>query len=260
MIYSTESEYALVGALLIDPEALDKASDLKPEHIYLSQCRAVYSMIRQMSATGKPIDILTVSQSLQDHGSEIEFSFLAELATNTPGSRNIRAYADRIIGKSIERSILAAAEEIRATINDDGDSKDKLTKAQGLIMGISESQATKQPKKLVDLLSETVENLQRRSEGISGGLQTGFEDIDDLLCLRPGNLVIVAGRPSMGKTMLSVQMAQNCPEPSLILSMEMSDQEIIDRLIASEGRVGLKHVIDGNLEGDEGARFMVGMS
>ncbi len=132
-------------------------------------------------------------------------------------------------------------------------------------MAITESVEPRSPQTIRDVLTRSVGLLQKRGEGGESGLATGFSDLDSRLTggMRPGNLIIVAGRPAMGKTAFAVDVAMRVAmerHPALILSMEMGDTELADRLIANAGRVALSAVLAGDMEGDNGDRIMTAVS
>lgn len=268
-LYSLEAEQAVIGALLIDPLCADRLGSLKPGHCYDESHQHLLGEIMAMIADGKTVDAVTVSERMVERGlDEVTggLAYLGQLVMNTSGSRNVTHYAKVIVDKSMERELLYASDEIRDVVGGLGSTKEKLSKAQSVVMAITEAMETKTPKVLRDVLKRSVEIMERRANGQDGGLATGFEKLDRLLCggLRPGNLVIVAGRPAMGKTALAVniafQMTKKHNLASLVLSMEMPEQELADRLIAQAGSVALSDVLSGNLHGETGERIMSAVS
>ena len=267
-LHSLESEQSIIGALLIDPLAADRLGSLRPEHCYNESHRVILAEILRMVAAGKPVDVITVAEELSAHGHDEQtggLAYLGELAANSAGSRNIGRYAETVTNKALERQLLGASETIRATVTGVGTTKEKLTAAQSAVMGITESVASRQPKIMREILISAAETLTQRSSGNVRCLSSGFVDLDRQLSggFRPGNLIVLAGRPAMGKTSLAVNIAYQVARhgsPSLFLSMEMPEQELADRLIAQSGSVFLSAVLAGDMEGDNGDRIMCAVS
>lgn len=267
-LYSPESEQAVIGGLLIDPNAVDRLGALRPEHCYDDAHRTILAEILMMVSDGRPVDAVTVAEALEARGVSEKtggLAYLGELIQTTPSARNIGHYARTVAAKALERQLLGASETIREIVTTgSGTTTDKLMAAQHAVMAISEASASRAPRLMCDVLTPIVETLERRASGEKGGLPTGFADIDCKLSggMKPGNLVIIAGRPGMGKTSLAVQAAFNAAisgAPALVLSMEMSDAELADRLIALAGNVQLSSVLAGDMEGDSGDRILCGV-
>ena len=267
-LYSLESEQSVIGALLLDPLAADRIGALKPEHCYHESHRVIFGEIIRMIAAGKPVDVITVAEELSAHGLDEQtggLAYLGEMAANTTGSRNIERYAETVINKALERQLLGVSETIRATVTSVGTTKEKLAAAQAAVMGITEAVASRQPRVMKEVLIAAAETLTQRSSGNVRCLPTKFVDLDRQLSggLRPGNLIVLAGRPAMGKTSLGVNIAYQVARsdvPALFLSMEMPEQELADRLIAQAGSVFLSSVLAGDMEGDSGDRIMYAVS
>ena len=267
-LYSLESEQSVIGALLLDPLSADRIGALKPEHCYHESHRVILGEIIRMIASGKPIDVITVAEELSALGLDEQtggLAYLGEIAANTTGSRNIERYAETVINKALERQLLGVSETIRATVTSVGTTKDKLSAAQAAVMSITESVASRHPKVMREVLIAAAETLTQRSSGNVRCLPTKFVDLDRQLSggLRPGNLIVLAGRPAMGKTSLGVNIAYQVARsdvPALFLSMEMPEQELADRLIAQSGSVFLSSVLAGDMEGDNGDRIMYAVS
>lgn len=202
--HSTDAEHGVIGAVLVSHKAIDEVTSLKPEHFYVGAHREIFRVMMDMASSGKQIDVITLSETIYDRGlSDVTggLSYLAEIANNVPSAANVKRYAEIVQSKSIERQLLAAVEEIRATVLAVGTTKDKLNKAQALVMAVSETRQQKQPRRIGEALNDYVATLERRHAGENRGLSTGLSTLDDRLGggLQDGNLIIVAGRPSMGK-------------------------------------------------------------
>lgn len=263
--YSAEAEHSVLGSLLLDANACDQIGALRAEHFYNEANRLIFDEILAMLAAGRPADVVTVAESLDARGLSERtggLAYLGELAQNTPTAANAGRYAQIVIARSMERRLLAAADFINAKVRGAGTTAEKLSAAQAAVMEISEASAPKQPRLLRDVLVSAVETLEARSAGSVKALSTGYDDLDAKLGggLRGGNLIIIAGRPSMGKTSLAMNIATNVAgagTPGGVLSLEMSDIELTDRIIASVGRVPLSDVIAGRLDGESGDRMLI---
>jgi replicative DNA helicase len=218
-----------------------------------------------MASHGKTIDVITLAEKISEQGKDAitgGLAYLGEMASNTPSSSNIKRYAEIVQSKSIERGLLAAIEDIRAVVMANGSTKEKLNKAQQAIMAVSEARQQKQPRKISEALDEYIETLTRRNDGENRGLSTGLSTLDIPLGggLQDGNLIIVAGRPSMGKSAFTNCLAINAAKDGhgvAIMSMEMTETEQIDRMVASVGRVALQDVLEAKMNGDTGDRITV---
>lgn len=263
-LYSPEAEQSVIGSLLIQPDVADQCGALRPDHFFAEGHRLVFAEIQAMIAAGQPVDVVTVAEQLDLKGLSEQtggLAYLGDVVGNTPTAANAGRYAQTVIGKAMERQLLAAADTIRGTVEGAGTTAEKLAAAQAAVMGISEASAVRHPRAMRDVLASVVATLEARSTGQVKALPTGFADLDDKLSggLRGGNLVIVAGRPSMGKTSLATNIglaAAESGQTAGLLSMEMSDQELTDRMIAQVGSVSLHDVVTGNLSGDAGERML----
>jgi replicative DNA helicase len=261
--YSSDAEQSVIGAILIKDSAIDEVGTLKPEHFYIAAHREIYGVMVKMSMAGKGIDVITLAESIQDAGLDDVtggLAYIGSIASNVPSAANIKRYAEIVQNKFTEREMLAAVGDIQAIIESTGTTRDKLNKAQGLIMAISESRQQKQPRKVSEALNDYVEHLERRHKGEVRGIATGLVDLDRMLSggMQDGNLIIVAGRPSMGKSAFTNSVAINVAmdgNPAAIMSMEMTEIEQIDRVVATLGRVQLQDVLDARLDGDSGDRI-----
>ena len=268
-LHSEDAEQAVLGALLLPgANAIDRIGALKPGHFFTDAHRVIFSEVVAMAAGAEPIDPVTVAERLEASGLSERtggLAYLGELAANTPSAANVGRYAQLVTDKALERALVAASDQIQAIASGAGTTRDKLAAAQSAIMGVTEAAEPKRPKAIREVLAAVVANIERRGAGTDSATSTGFPDLDRLLSggFRPGNLVVVAGRPGMGKTALAGGLALNAAAagvPALFLSMEMSDTELADRLIAVAGRVPLDAVLSGDMSGDAGGRIMAGVS
>ena len=266
-LHSNDAEQAVLGALLMPGStAIDRIGQLKPGHFFAEAHRVIFSEIMAMASQGISVDPVTVAERLDAAGLSDKtggLAYLGELAANTPSSANAGRYAQVVAEKSLERELVAAADRIQAIATGVGSTAGKLAAAQSAIMTISEDAAPKRPQTIREVLVRAVAAIERRGEGTDSAMSTGFDDLDRRLSggFRRGNLIIIAGRPGMGKTALAAGMAFNAAcagVPTLFLSMEMADTELADRLVAIAGRVPLDDILAGNMEGDSGDRILAG--
>lgn len=266
-LFSPEAEQSVIGGLLLSPDSADQIGALRPDHFFNEAHRIILAEILRMIADGHPVDVVTVAELLDIQGLTDQtggLAYLGEIVMHTPSARNVGRYAKTVMAKALERQLLGAADTIRETVSGTGSTHEKLMAAQHAVMAITESSAPKAPRLMREVLLPVVDTLERRAAGETGGLPTRFIDLDQKLTggLKPGNLIIVAGRPGMGKTSLAVQVAFGAAESeqtALVLSMEMSDAELTDRLISLAGNVALSEVLAGNMAGESGDRILYGV-
>lgn len=266
--HSADAEQSVIGAVLIRHSAIDEIATLKPDHFYVAAHREIYRVMVEMASSGKQIDAVTLAITVSERGLDGVtggLAYIGQIAQNTPSAANVKRYAEIVQSKAIERQLLAAADEIRAAVMANGATKEKLNKAQSVVMAISEVRQAKQPRKVADALSDYVDTLTRRHAGENRGLSTGLSSLDEPLGggLQDGNLVIVAGRPSMGKSAFTNCLAINAAMDGhnvAIMSMEMTETEQIDRMVATLGHVSLQDVLDAKMAGQSGERINLGVS
>ena len=266
--YSIEAEQSLLGALLV--YGADAASriecNLEPKHFYREDHGVIYSAIRKLLDAGKPIDVLTVSDDLENAGTLVRIGGLAhlgELASVCASFAGTRRHAEIIVEKASIRSLLALSSQIQELVLEPGvTTQDKISEAQKLVMGLSdrESAGSSEPKTVAELMPSYLDTVSARWEKKGGGMDTGFPDFDRRLNggFVEGSLVILAARPGMGKTAFALQIAHHFAingRTSLVCSQEMQSTQLIDRAIALAGRVNLGKVLDGTMDDDEMSRY-----
>lgn len=262
---SIEAERSVIGALLIASDSWDGVAEVvaaadfyRPEH------RAIFRQIALLVDRGEPVDVVTVSDRLLATG-ELDASgghtYLAELAEQTPTASNVRAYANAVRERSVLRQLINAAQDIAsAGFNPEGRSSEELVdEAERLIMQISESgQKAGGPRAMAGLLKGAIDRIEElyNTGGDITGLTTGFIDLDRMTSgLQPSDLVIVAGRPSMGKTSFAMNLIENAAlvsdRPLMVFSMEMPAEQLVIRMLSSLGRIDQSRVRNGKLEQDD---------
>lgn len=263
--HSLEAERSVIGGLLLSPDGWDliaevvTASDFyRPEH------RAIFRQIAKLVDEGSPVDVVTVADRLLTTG-ELDaaggHTYLAELAENTPTVANIRAYASAVHERAVLRKMIEAAQEIAsAGFSPEGRTAEELLdEAERRIMGISEDGPKKGgPRGMEVLLQGALDRIEElfNSGGDITGLTTGFVDLDRMTSgLQPSDLVIVAGRPSMGKTSFAMNLVENAAIgselPILVFSMEMPAESLVVRMVSSLGRIDQGRVRTGKLEQED---------
>ena len=259
---SVEAEQSVLGGLLISTDAWDGVAELvSADDFYRPDHRLIFRQIRNLAEESQPVDVVTLADALQANG-ELEaaggLGYLTELAQNTPSASNIRAYAEVVRERSSLRHLIEAAQEIADSgFNPQGRSSSELVDAaERLIMQISE-QGPKAggPQGVDHLLGETVDRIEElcASGGDITGLSTGYLDLDKFTSgLQKSDLVIVAGRPSMGKTSFAMNLVEhavlNQSSPVLVFSMEMPAEQLMMRLLSSIGRIDQTLVRTGRLD------------
>ena len=267
---SIEAEQSLIGGLMLDALAWDKVADvITSDDFYRKDHRLIFTAIANLVESGSPCDVVTVSEHL-DSRSELEnaggLEYLATLTNETAGAANARAYAKILRERATLRALISAGNEIAgsAFTNDGRSAAEILEDAERMVFEIAEqgSRGKKGFRSLKDILPATVDriDLLHQSEGDITGISTGFAEFDKLTAgLQPGDLVIVAGRPSMGKTTLAVNMAENAAigskVPTAIFSMEMPAEQLAFRMISSLGRVDQTHLRTGNFPDEDWSRI-----
>lgn len=248
---SIEAEQSVLGGLLLDSEAMERIGHLRPEHFARADHRIIFQAMLDCVEVGDVVDLVTVSARVGQAGDSERTGgagYLGQLVTSTPSAYNIGRYAEIVRERATERELTAVAGRIAEAARGPMSVEEKIDYAQAQIMAISE-QRTTDPASLRGLTAGFREVMQLRSAGTLAGLRTHFTDLDRKLSgLHPGNLIIVAGKTSMGKTSLALQIADNAARnggTALVLSMEMSSQEVMDRLVSWDTRLPLEEIIRG---------------
>ena len=246
---SLESERALLGALLLKPDAIHDVSDLiHPDSFYAEKHRHIFTTMRELAERGEPIDQLSLSQRMLDQGLLERGggrSYLAELISSAPAPGNFNHYADIVSRKSLMRGLIDASYSITESAYDESrETMEVLDEAEKSIYAIGNASVAHKFTAIGDKVHEAwdrIEALSKKEDGIRG-VPSGFPVLDNLLSgFHPSDLVILAARPSMGKTSLALDIARNAAVrhnvPVGIFSLEMSSEQIIDRMLSAESFV-----------------------
>ena len=270
--HSVEAEQSVLGGLLLENEALDKIADLiKPGDFYRHDHRVIYEHISRLIEQSKPADIVTVAESLENSAQLAGvggIAYLGALAQNTPSAANIRRYAEIVRERSVMRLLVEVGSDIaESAFSPQGKSAaELLDSAEAKIFEIAEggqrsSQGFIDIKTLLPQVADRIDQLfQRDSTSDVTGIPTGFADLDSMTSgFQPGDLIIVAGRPSMGKTAFSLNIAENVALdtglPVAVFSMEMGATQLAMRMIGSVGRLDQHRMRTGRLEDEDWVRL-----
>ncbi|MEA3399106.1 MAG: replicative DNA helicase [Patescibacteria group bacterium] len=257
-----DSEKAVLGSVMLRPGALHEITDiLTPESFYVSKHAEIFSVMLELANKSEPIDILSVSQKLEEKGKLENIGgsvYLTELANAVPTSTNIKYYAEVVAKKYLLRRIIDAGTEISELgFKDHDDVLEALDKAEKRIMNIGYGTKSNTFSSLKNTLPEAWERLEKlhESRGKIRGVPTGFEHLDNYLSgLQRSDLIIIAARPSVGKTTLALDIARQAASKhnrtTVIFSLEMSTQQLVDRMLAAESKVNAWNLRTGKLSAE----------
>ncbi|MEM7611582.1 MAG: replicative DNA helicase [Pseudomonadota bacterium] len=267
--HSVEAEQSVLGGLMLDNSAWDRVADvLVSTDFYRADHQIIFAAIGALAESRQPCDVVTLSEHLDNRG-ELDqaggLAYLAMLANDTPSSANVLAYAKILRERSILRSLIAAGNEIAGSaFQPEGRAASELLdEAERTVFQIAEKGSRRGGfQALTDILPGTVDriDLLHQSGGEITGISTGYSEFDKMTAgLQPGDLVIIAGRPSMGKTTFAVNIAENASiggrNPTAIYSMEMSAEQLAFRMISSLGRVDQTHLRTGQFPDEDWSRI-----
>ena len=259
--HSHEAEQSVLGSLLIDPRAWDKVVGIVSEDdFYRKNHSLIFLAMQALAKRSQPFDVITVTEELKNRG-DLEKAggdvYLFELAKNTPTAANVQAYAEIVREKSVLRKLIEVGTDIaeEAYGTKGSEAQQLLDAAESKIFKIAEQNSRGTgPVDLGSLLARATEKLDElyHSDNAITGLETGFKDLDNMTSgLQQGDLVIVAGRPSMGKTSFSMNIAEHAAvksgKPVLVFSMEMPGEQLTLRMMSSLGRIDAHRIRTGKL-------------
>jgi replicative DNA helicase len=270
--HSIEAEQSVLGGLLLENGAWDKIADLVADaDFYRHDHRLIYRHITKLIEHGRPADVVTVAESL-DNSAELAnvggLAYLGALAQNTPSAANIRRYAEIVRERAVMRKLAEVGSAIaESAFNPSGRSTAQLLdEAEKMVFEIAEAGAKGQQGfvEIQPLLTQVVERIDelyhRENPDEVTGIPTGFRDLDEKTSgLQPGDLVIVAGRPSMGKTAFSVNIGENVAlqtsMPVAVFSMEMGGAQLAMRMLGSVGRLDQHKLRTGRIPDEDWAKL-----
>ena len=270
--HSVEAEQAVLGGLLLNPVAWDQVADVvRQEDFYRPDHQLVFGAIAGIAGEGKPADVVTVSGYLERNGQLDKaggLAYLSSIARDTPTAANVRAYAQIVRERSLMRQLIQAGTQIASSVyNNDGMSaRDLVDRAEQRVFEIADGsfrgrEGARPVRELLPPVIDQIDEWHSNPDKLRG-LATGFTQFDKVTGgLRPGDLVIIAGRPSMGKTTLAINMAENAAvDPNTrasvaVFSMEMPSEQVITRMLASIGGVPLASLRSGRISDDDWVRI-----
>ncbi|MDP4983007.1 replicative DNA helicase, partial [Pseudoalteromonas tunicata] len=269
--HSIEAEQSVLGGLMLDNEAWDRVAErVVSQDFYTRTHRFIFEAMEKLAEQGQPLDLITISETLEKNN-QLEgiggFSYLGEIAKNTPSAANINAYADIVRERAVVREMISVANEIaEAGFNPEGRaSHELLDLAESKVFKIAEkrTKSSEGPQNIHTILEKTIDKIealyQSPQDGITG-VSSGYSDLDKMTAgLQPSDLIIVAARPSMGKTTFAMNLAEHAAmtqdKPVVIFSLEMPSEQIMMRMLASLGRINQTKVRTGQLDDDDWARL-----
>ncbi|WP_455203764.1 replicative DNA helicase [Kaarinaea lacus] len=268
--HSIEAEQSVLGGLMLANDAWDKIADVvNEEDFYRHDHRLIFRAIAHLADHQSPYDVVTLSEWL-DKNEELEkiggIAYLGHLANNTPSAANIGAYAQIVRERSVLRQLISVGNQIAGSCyqTEGRKSEELLDNAEKLVFQIAEKGARGRRDfvSIKDLLVKAVDRIDAlfQQDNPITGLPTGYSDFDDMTSgLQSSDLIIVAGRPSMGKTTFAMNLAENVAlktqEPVAIFSMEMPGEQLAMRLLSSLGRIDQHRVRTGKLDDDDWPRL-----
>ena len=257
--HSLEAEMALLGSLLLRPDSLDEVVDLVTTEVFYSEKhRAIYETMLELSQKNSPIDMISLSSRLKEKkqlknvGGD---AYLAGLVNSVPSAANLMHYAEIVQKRSMMRRLIRASEDISSLgFNEVEDLDSILDQAEKMIFEITTGSQTQKMVEMSSILGDAWERLDRlhKSDDAMRGVPTGFKDLDNKLSgFQKSDLIILAARPSMGKTALGLDIARQSAiqsgTPVGFFSLEMSSQQLVDRMLASHSRVDAWKLRTGNI-------------
>nr|WP_032549895.1 MULTISPECIES: replicative DNA helicase [unclassified Vibrio] len=269
--HSLEAEQSVIGGLLLDNERWDTVAEkVVAKDFYSRPHRLIFEAVKDILEESAPLDLITLSEHLElrEQLEEVGgFAYLADLAKNTPSAANINAYADIVAQRALVRSLIGVANEIADSGYDPQGrtSEDLLDLAESKVFAIAEGRASENegPQNVDSILEKTLERIEilykTPQDGVTG-VDTGFNDLNKKTAgLQGSDLIIVAARPSMGKTTFAMNLCENAAmkqdKPVLIFSLEMPGEQLMMRMLASLSRVDQTKIRTGQLDDEDWARI-----
>lgn len=252
--FNLEAEQGVLGALMNRPELVDLISaDLKSTDFHWPQNAEIYRAILALASDRKHIDHLTVADSIGDmEDGTMALVYCGEIAQATRSTANAQSYAAVIRDRAVDRQLITAAQNIHDLAYSTQSTAEKVAAVQSEVLSLDGDAATPEVLDIADIMRGHVEELQRREDlgGRMDGLGTGIKKLDEAVCgMKPGQLIVVAGRAKMGKTTFAMGLARHVGirenKKVLIVSLEMSKTQLMDRILSAEGTIPLSSLKDG---------------
>ena len=260
MPHSLEAEQSVIGSMLLDREAITVASEsLNIDDFYQKHLGSIFDAMIQLYNDNQPVDLVTLKNKLSELGIIEQIGgikFLSQLATAVPTSAHIKHYANIVKEKAVFRRLINTSNEIANDCYENNDDLETvLDTAEKRIFDLIQNRSAEDFAPIKDILLTTLDNIEKahKNQGKVTGIVTGFDDLDYRTAgLQPSDLVLIAARPSMGKTAFALNVAQHAAirenVPTAIFSLEMSKEQLVNRLLCSESLIDAQKVRTGNLD------------
>lgn len=266
-----DAEKSLLGAVLIDEETLaDISEHVTTKDFYEKRHAIIYAAMMRLYERHKPVDLLTLTEELK-RKKELEIiggsAYLTDLTNYVPTSAHAEAYAELVAQKAIRRRLIKASGEISELgYDEDTTTQELLEKAEAELFSVSDQSLKQDLVSIESILTESFDRMEElhRNKGTLRGVRTGYRDLDNMTAgLQRSDLIILAARPSMGKTTLVTNLAYNvatvAKQPVLFFSLEMSKEQLVDRMLADASGVDAWNIRTGNLSDDDFSKLSEAM-
>ncbi|HLR68755.1 replicative DNA helicase [Virgibacillus alimentarius] len=269
--HNIEAEQAVIGAIFLEPEAFSQASELlMPDDFYRAGHQRIFQTMMKLSDRGEPIDLVTVTTSLSNEKTLDEVggvSYLTDLASSVPTAANIIYYSKIVEEKALLRRLIRTATDIvTTTYAKEDEVEDVLNEAEKSILEVSSRKNSGSFKAIKDVLIEVYDNIEQlhQNDGDVTGIPTGFRDLDRITSgFQRNDLIIIAARPSVGKTAFALNVAQNVAintdESVAIFSLEMGADQLVSRMLCAEGNIDAQRLRTGKLEAEDWSKLTMAM-
>ncbi|RDW15229.1 replicative DNA helicase [Oceanobacillus arenosus] len=269
--HNLEAEQSVIGAIFLEPSAFSTASEiLLPEDFYRAGHQRIFAAMMRLSDLGQPIDIVTVTSYLNDAKQIDEVGgvvYLTQVAESVPTAANIEYYCKIVEEKSVLRRLIRTATDIvTSSFEKEDEVEDVLNEAEKNILEVSGRKNTGAFKNIKDVLIDVYDNIEllHQQSGDVTGVPTGFRDLDRITSgFQPNDLIIIAARPSVGKTAFALNIAQNVAvntdENVAIFSLEMGAEQLVQRMLCAEGNIDAQRLRNGQLQADDWSKLTMAM-
>lgn len=269
--HNIEAEQAVIGAIFLEPEAFSGASELLlPEDFYRASHQRIYETMMKLSDKGEPIDLVTVTTSLSNAKTLDEVggvSYLTDLAGSVPTAANISYYSKIVEEKSVLRRLIRTATDIVTdSFSKEDEIEDVLNEAEKSILEVSHRKNSSAFQSIKDVLIDVYDNIEslHHQDADLTGVPSGFRDLDKITSgFQRNDLIIVAARPSVGKTAFALNIAQNVAintdENVAIFSLEMGADQLVSRMLCAEGNIDAQRLRTGSLQAEDWSKLTMAM-
>ncbi len=268
--FSSEAEQAVIGSVLLEPHRISEVLDItNSQHFYIEKNKHIFQAMVDLFNTNQPIDVVTLGNLLKSQGVFESIGgndYIKEIINNMPLSLNVAAYSEIIKNKAIQRNLIKASEEITKICYDDGVVSNMLDVAIDKVFSVAQQNQNREVSHIRTILYDNYTKLSDiMNNGLDiSGLPTGFKYLDSkILGMQPGNLILIAARPGMGKSSFAANIAQNVAIrqniPTAIFTLEMSKEELANRIICSEAKIDNKKIKSGSLTEQDIVKYIEAM-